>query len=450
MISLGTYGKIIREYEGEGLLTFDDGQGCACSVHAVQLADGKIMASCFFTKDLRLLYQCFNQSRSIQSISGVTSKGKEFLLEGRLLYTHFSDRVTRQEHTISMVTIASSITVKRRIEGVPRLLKFGITNFEFIGNSWREDADGDGGLRVLATNLPDGKIAIHELDDYKDTIESIKAQKGIDVTCEARVNISSLGDLEKATEFVDVICRILSFARGTKINWIYYDCYDEFGENLLSFHKNNVTWQYVGLPLIDPRNPNDTAFFVEQVYNPFLQQKDVYGLDIAIESYLDAKRETGYLETRALRAVVVMEFLKTRYAMRRKAEFILKAKDFKKIRQQVKRIIDQQFEELSLSPKNSLQEMKSKIAELNRKPFKSILKKMFEQIGLAVTEDNLDRFIKIRNSLVHKASFTTNTTQGRWQEYTFIIGMLDRLFLKMLSYNGDILDITNRFERVRI
>ncbi len=45
MESLGIYGKIIREYEGEGFLTLYDGRTCNCSLRAVQISDGKIMAN---------------------------------------------------------------------------------------------------------------------------------------------------------------------------------------------------------------------------------------------------------------------------------------------------------------------------------------------------------------------------------------------------------------------
>ena len=88
MVSLSTYGKIIREYEGEGFVTFDDSKDFNCSIHVVQLADGKIFASCLFEKDVNLLSQHFER-RSMQSVNGVTNKGEEFLLEGRLLWTHY-------------------------------------------------------------------------------------------------------------------------------------------------------------------------------------------------------------------------------------------------------------------------------------------------------------------------------------------------------------------------
>jgi hypothetical protein len=86
-----------------------------------------------------------------------------------------------------------------------------------------------------------------------------------------------------------------------------------------------------------------------------------------------------------------------------------------------------------------------KINELNRFTFRSILETMLHEYNIVMTDVDLDRFIKIRNSLVHKASFLTD---NYWDEYCFLLGVLDRIFLKMLNYNGSFLDITNKFARV--
>ena len=180
-------------------------------------------------------------------------------------------------------------------------------------------------------------------------------------------------------------------ARGTKINWLYYDCFNDSKERILTFHKNSVVWQYTGLPVIDYRNPNDTASFINQVYPNYIAKKDDFGLDTAIESYLDAKRESGYLETRALRAVVVLEFLRSRYS--RKKGFGIMLADW----------------------------------------------------GINLPQIDLERFIQIRNSLVHRGAFLTTEY---WKEYSFVLGILDKVFLKILSYEGEFLDITNSFARI--
>ena len=163
------------------------------------------------------------------------------------------------------------------------------------------------------------------------------------------MNVSSTDDVDKVVPLVNALSILLSLARGTKVNWIYYDCYDSLGEKVLSVHRSNVVWQYSGLSVIDPRNPHDTADFVKQVFPTYLLHKDDYGLDIAIETYLDAKRETGFLELRALRAVVVLEFLKSKYATRKHVDFVLQNSQFKKVRRSVKSVLAGQLKGMCLS-----------------------------------------------------------------------------------------------------
>ena len=395
MESLGMYGKLIREYEGDGFITLDSSQTCKCSIKAVQLANGKVMASCILNDNQASLFKCFNNDDEVKSIRGITKENDEIIIEGNILITYFN--------LSDMVVLANSMTLKKKARGELQSVRFGITNFEFLGNEWKEYGGGSGGRDILVINLLDIKIEIHIIQDYKLIMQSIKAQRGIDVTSEVIINVNLKHDLNSVIRVVDTLCKLLSFARGTKINWIYVDGYNANGDKILSYHKNSVNRQYTSLSVIDPRNPNETASFIEKVYNSYLNSENLYGLDKAIEAYLDTKSAATYLESRALKAVVVLEFLKGKHAKTN--------------------------------------------AELNRKSFGVILKAMFTDLDVKITGDELRRFINIRNSLVHEASFVT---KDYWQEYTLLISVLDRIFLKILDYNGVYLDITNKSERVNI
>lgn len=450
MVSLGTYGKVIREYEGVGSLTFDDGKDFACSIHVVQLSDGRILAKCSFEEDPDLLLQYYHAGTPISSISGTTD-GNEFHVGGQILCMNFTHHMAGVSRTTDALVLASEMTVTSHTEGDPRLAVFGITNFEFIGNRWKEYSTDSGGLDILEVNFGSSKVQIHKLPDYEETMRAVAAQRGIDVTCEAELAICSLAELSQACEVVEDMCRLLSFARGTKINWAYYDCLDQERRNVLSFHKNSLTRPYSSLALIDPRNPDDTAFFVGQVYKPFLSQKKAYDLHLAIDEYLDAKRETVYLNTRALTAVVVAEFLKSRYAERKQLATILSKRDFKDVRSKADDLLAACLKGVpSKYGEPALAEMRRKVGELNRAPFESILRRMCADLELAIDDYDLGKFVKIRNSLVHRATFTDPSTQAAWNEYRFIIGMLDKIFLRLMSYTGYFLDIANSFHRTKI
>lgn len=442
MLSLDTYGKIIRRYEGNGFITLDNDETYKCYITAVQLADGEIMASCHFSEYNNSLLLSLNRKNSITSLKGFTNLGEEFLLSGNLLYTNASIHSTQDSNTIDIIFFAGNMKYTRPRNGGFTSIRIGITNLEFVGNKLRELPNGGGAWDIFSINLEGNVIDIYEVQDYKNIMESIKNQKGVDVTSEAIITITSANDLDKILTHIDDLCKILSLARGTKINWIYYDCYDSKNEIVISSHQNRVVWQYAGLPLIDPRNPHDTVNFINQSFSTYLSLKN--DLEKAIETYLDAKRETGYLEIRALRAVVVLEFLNSTYSTRKDIDIILKKCEFKKIRNSVKSLLADQLKALSL-PEHLLSDMESKIGELNRRSFRTVLEIMFAEFGIVITKNELDKFINTRNSLIHKGEFVT---KNAWQEYTFLISILDRVLLGMLNYTGAFLDITNNFNRV--
>jgi len=441
MDELGIYGKIIRDYETDGFMTSNGGQVCKCAIRAVQLADGKIVLKCHFVEDTTIVLSILQKENSVVSIKG-DIKDTELTIEGQIFLTNTNIHTTTTGITIDIIIIASSMKVVGHRTEFTDSVRFGLTNFEFYGNKYREYPNGGGAWDILSVNLEGKLVEIYEIQNHKFIMESIKSQKSIDVTCESLIPLTSLGDLDTITDFVDNLCELLSLARGTKINWIYYDCYDSAGKKVVSFHKNSIVWQYVGLPLIDHRNPKDTVSFVEQTFSNYLSYKN--DLNTAIETYLDAKRETGFLEIRALKAVVVLEFLNSKYASRKDIDFILHANKFRNVRHAVIDALTEQSKEIPFHPK-ILDDMILKINELNRFTFRSILETMLHEYNIVMTDVDLDRFIKIRNSLVHKASFLTD---NYWDEYCFLLGVLDRIFLKMLNYNGSFLDITNKFARV--
>jgi hypothetical protein len=153
------------------------------------------------------------------------------------------------------------------------------------------------------------------------------------------------------------------------------------------------------MPLIDSQNRNETATFIKQIYPSYISLKDKYSLEKGIEVYLDAKREGTYLETRALVAAVLLDFLTRRYVT-------------------------------------------------DPKGFRNNLEATLKGLEITASNDDLRRLNDIRNSLAHEASFIANISKAYWPEYTFLLGMLDKIFLKILNYNGTFLDITNKFNRI--
>ena len=397
MNTLENHGKIIREYEGKGVMTLYDGQTCNCLISAAQMSDGEIMTHCSFSENQNLVLSFLGKEDVIKSIKGITENNDEFLIEEHVFCTSISPDLNSSEIIISVR--AGSLKYESKQGDIFSSARFGITNFEYHGNKHTEYRNGGGAWDILSVNLGDKTVEIHELAEYKIIIESVRTQRSIDVTCEAVIRISSIKDLDTVISLIDILCELLSLARGTKINWIYYDCYDALGNKVKSSHKNSIVWRYSGIPLIDPRNYDETASFINQTYPAYMSIQEKYGLKKCIEAYLDAKREGTYLETRALVAAVLLDILSQKYVVKHTG-------------------------------------------------FRNNLIAMLNGLGIKMTKEDLERFIVIRNSLAHEASFIDSSNIESSTQYWMLIGLLDKVFLKILNYNGTFLDITNKFNRI--
>jgi hypothetical protein len=84
-----------------------------------------------------------------------------------------------------------------------------------------------------------------------------------------------------------------------------------------------------------------------------------------------------------------------------------------------------------------------KIRELNRRSFRRQLKSMLSDLG--VTERGLS-FIEDRHKLVHEGTLGGGFREN-WGRYCKLVELLDRLFLRVLGYEGEYLRYS---EQVRV
>ncbi|MFA4837785.1 MAG: hypothetical protein WC749_17180, partial [Dehalococcoidia bacterium] len=289
-------------------------------------------------------------------------------------------------------------------------------------------------------NLPWGEATIHPLPNYDVTLRRIKADKGIAVTSEAVVKVPSKASFPDIVEKVNELCCLLSLARGTKINWINVELVGDDGDTAHAILKNSVTWPFSSLNLIDDQTPNDTPLFIEKAYPAYLKYRDMYNLDIAIEQYLDAKRETAYLETRGLAAVALIDSLQQSYASENGIAEIVKGfgQQADKVREHLKSSIKAVFPNIK---DEELHEMLQKIRELNRRSFLNLLTVWTHDLDLQITDSELTAVKDTRNSLAHKMRFKSIEQEGKVREYFRLINLINQVFLKLLGYTGHFIHV---------
>jgi hypothetical protein len=288
----------------------------------------------------------------------------------------------------------------------PVELRFYLTNFEFepIKLNWQLDKHD---------------VTINRIKNYNETLNILRAADAMDIT--AKMSIKSLEsveifDINRIENLANDICYLLSLAKGNKVQWLYWEAFSLDGKILRVHHRTTWITPYRAnsylIPNYAPENKKQLMLdFMNQTFDKFRQVKTegMWKLNEAIDHFVAAKTSGSVWELQALQLVVLIEFLNGRYFSFNSSEHLIKQTKFSKTlkkscsKWKIKSSLRDVFD---LDEKESiLNEMMEKTPELNRRTFKSQIQEIIQYLHIKVDEVQLTRFIKIRNSLVHKARF---------------------------------------------
>lgn len=392
---LAEYGECLSVYRGHGTLTLEDGEKFDCQFEAGQLTSAQVLLVCDFLPP------------SMFSIDILPKKFEGIAPEGYRVYA--SSGMFHRSSGGWAAFYLDEMLVQMAEYQQTNHLRFGITNFDFIGTEPTRRSDNSF-YRTLPLNLQSDsrstRLLIKPLDLNGKIMKRVRTLKSIDVSCEVIADIPADGDVAVVTEVVDDLCYILSVARGTKIQWIYCDQYDKTGKLISRKHCSRITKPYCPLKIIHPMASGgmETKTFIEQTYKAYVAKRESYKLSKGtIDAYLDAKAEADFLEIRGAKLALAMEMLKSvlpEMPDETMKGYIIKEKDFRKLKDPLCDAIDKVLCAGGID-ENSRKEIyenihdKMKILELNRKSFASLLKWLCNDIHLKTTSKEIRLFIRI-------------------------------------------------------
>ena len=342
----------------------------------------------------------------------------------------------------------------------PAKLRFGVTNFRMSGPRVSFDGHWHDYLPLrLIDNQDWCGVELRPVEGYRETMLRVSTLRSIEVTCTADVDVEKFGPFEKIEAVMRRLCLIASVARGTRIEWVYCDRLNRNGELIGRTHVHRVTKQYGALSVIDYRGDDKaTWLFLEGAYTAFCKRCEDFELDRGtIDSYIDAKSESDFIETRGAKLAVALEGLKHTFLHRSDSvfsELIIPDEKFEELKPKLIRAIDavlREDPEVTTEQRTTFID-KKRMSNLNRRSFRYALTKLFKEIEFKPNGREIDLFIECRNKLVHAADFYCNaaTPSERAElpplgdpveEYYFIVNFLDRIFLKLLGYSGEYVNI---------
>jgi hypothetical protein len=387
--------RVIARYEGRGTLT-GPAEVRPCSFELLQLATGKLVMACWLPFDSPLVWV----GNLVELLGEAAASQKVVVQRGRVWSQQPIERegdwVNELKISCAKATVGESLGAQS--------LRYGLTNLSLEGNeSYREDLPGGGfrGGRQSRFRLDGYEVVIRSLPASKKLLDEIEATRGIGVTAEAVV-VADLEQCQEVDELMDRLCLLLSLGLGRGVVWVYRKALHREGHVVEIHHRSAVTkaWSAQGLV------PNECIeAFVAATYPRFVAAYEPWGLKNAIRAYNDALLEGDYLEFRALKLAVVMEYLVRRYR-------------------------EQHRDQPPGARRTPTRDRRGKFARS--------VAGICSLLGLPMSDADLDLVTKARNRLVHEATFLKEESAPSVEEqWLFLLTLIGRILLAIVGYRGD-------------
>lgn len=433
----------VKSFMGTGLLVIE-GRQFSCSFTARQTAEGKIALECISSDSAdgqRLQESLHFASKTLEFI-GLTPDKQTVRVDGA--------RIRGSTHgSVCQVRIACErLIVESDTSRRPDMARFHVVNLEFSGTESYTSPTVNGrsiGYGQLPLHLQDRVFMVRPVIDYFDILRDVKATRGMEVTATIETQVKSLSGVDETRDAVEDICILLSLARGCRVAAINCDVVDKKGQTL-SFIGRRIPPKRYGshvmaqgdLLLADTHRGESTKRFVESAFPQLARAKGEWSVDKAIEYYLDAKREGDEFEFLGLKMAVCMEFLRGQYLSRTGGDCVLSKSRFgtiasKDMKPFLKDILPRAVEDISQDQIDAILE---RLNELNRYSFGRTMGEMNRAAGARISDQATNRFVKIRNALVHQGSYDLRHGSP-YEQYRFLDAYVYRFLLSILGHPMD-------------
>ena len=456
---LSHYGEFLAQYKGtDGRLTLDQGQAMPCEFEIGQLNDGENILLCMFSEEHRA--DIFYHGDLAISFAGETDEGyKVTAEEGLFAINYLPDARTPEGRSGAAFTAhrMHKFRVEAPQNGTRRQLHFGLTNMRF--HSYDMPWQGVPYVFNIPVDEPYGDISfsVSLVPDYDRISAALQTLNHVAVTCELSHTITGNISDEQLIELVTDICFILSVARGSMVSLAYINEYDDAGSLQVRTHLARVTKPYCPWPTVAAMEISDrgiTKQFVEATYATYRRRRDDWKLNRGtIFSYLDGKVQGDFLEMRGVKLAIALEMLKAVYLDLPTAdvsEFCIERATFESLYPALKSAVKGPLVAARIDG-DARDNVYSIMRGSNRTTFRRVLAGLFEEIDFHPEKAEIDTFITCRDRLVHRGRFYSQVATEEEckkmkpfprviDEYAFMVNFLDRIFLRLLGYDGPYMD----------
>ena len=433
-------GKRLRQYSGTGTLVRPDTARFEGGFELIQLADGRLVGKFYFRDEAPDTPVSDPDGRFVlYALHGVTIQGWDVSSDSLYIVkrTYDSEGPSIEFHAakcdVTHIDLSATSGTSKAYQAV-----FGLVNLRFHGD--RIDLDVNG-----------YKIAIIKVDQHNSVVESLKIHQGIEVTCEALIRLETWEVTDRLLRTVQDTCVLLSFASGTRINWLYYDVVIPPRLRVKShLFGDSMTLPFSVLRLVS-MSPDRLAQFVSSTFDAYRAKKEEYGLYAVLAMYLVAKIPYLFVGSRISLINQALEALKSSMV----DEYMLEASE---IEAKIEALIEgtrevwlDSFSELGERDKEPVLAAitgKERVKGLARLSYGRGLKKIVKSLELSSEQEaellsRIGRLIYVRNILTHDPLSYEKVGLEAHNDFTKFVNLADLILLKVLEYEGEYLDCSD-------
>lgn len=445
MLDISAYGEPWVEYRGDGAISCSD-KDRAGPLHAAQLQSGHVLAVLDLSARLPANSPISPFYDGVDRILGTLEGGVAFAAQGLLQTNDLVPLEDEDRWGMYHVFRVRELLIK---QGRGDAHRFALVNARFRGDPGISDRSTQIERLRVSTQF-DGEplaFALESVGDYNAVIRQLITTKSPRYTG----TLELPPDTPNPTDVADAICTLLSVAGGTKVQWIKHEGPMSDGV-AATCHRSRVTKPYSSFAPIDISTHADLEALLIECLPDFKRRATRFELLTGtVDALIDAKVETDYLESRALKLAVALERVKS-VAVPAEQGFVLDSDQWSGVVPELTRIVRQLLVDRQVDSQLIDQIAGPwKLNGLNRKSFGSQIKLLANELGLKVEYRDRSLFLACRNKLVHEGKFYCNAAtqeerkrtpplSSTWEEYAFMVEVLDRIYLSMIGYTGDYLD----------
>lgn len=322
-------------------------------------------------------------------------------------------------------------------------LEIGILNFLF-GGLYTSTYSSGSHTKIIRDwfkiNILGRELIFKQVKNYKETKESLKKSRDILLTSHLLIKNTKFSEIEN---WLQDLLWLLSYSQKTLLSKFYTKFMDDNGNQLLIIYHCNKKYPYSGSSFIDARHlgNKDIETFVETTFEKYQKYKASLKLDVIFDIICQAEL-AKVLESSYLLLICALDLILTTYITENKIDVPHDSIFIENRKNCVKNIVRSKGYDLS---EDLVEEI---VLKLSHKTFKNKLKTVINALNLSYSDDEINRIRDNRNKIVHELRF--NDYNQPIKDYHALKLLLDRIILKILGYDGYVLNYTNEYRREKI